>query len=70
MKKADFQNRIREIRVSKKLTLAEISEMIGVSIAYLSDIERGNRHGSGTTRQRIADALGVPVSELCDKEGA
>ena len=59
-----FSNRIREIRKAKNLTLADISGSIGISIAYLSDIERGNRHGSNGTLKRIADALGVSVDEL------
>jgi len=59
-----YENRIREIRKAKNLTLAEISGSIGISIAYLSDIERGNRHGSEGTLQRIADALGVSVADL------
>lgn len=57
-------NRIREIRKAKNLTLAEISGSIGISIAYLSDIERGNRRGSDGTLKRIADALGVSVMDL------
>lgn len=59
-----FVNRIREIRKAQHMTLAEVSGRIGVSIAYLSDIERGNRHGSEITRKRIADVLGVSVSDL------
>lgn len=57
-------NRIREIRKAKNLTLADISGSIGISIAYLSDIERGNRRGSDGTLKRIATALGVSVSDL------
>jgi transcriptional regulator with XRE-family HTH domain len=59
-----FTNRIREIRKAKKLTLADVSERTGVSIAYLSDIERGNRNGSEATRQRIAGVLNVSVDDL------
>ena len=59
-----FYNRIREIRKSKNKTLAEISSEIGISVAYLSDIERGNRHGSDRTLKMIADALGVSVADL------
>jgi len=59
-----FCNRIREIRKAKNMTLVEISSSIGISVAYLSDIERGNRHGSNGTLQRIADALGVSVTDL------
>ena len=59
-----MKNRIREIRKAKNLTLADISSSVGISIAYLCDIERGNRHGSEGTLKRIADALGVSVAEL------
>lgn len=59
-----FHNRIREIRKAKNMTLADISVAVGISIPYLSDIERGNRHGSDGTLQRIADALGVAVADL------
>lgn len=62
-------NRIREIRKSRNRTLADISGRVGISIAYLSDIEKGNRHGSDGTIQRIADALGVSVEELKQEAG-
>jgi transcriptional regulator with XRE-family HTH domain len=64
MKDHMLHNRIREIRKAKNLTLADISGSVGISIAYLSDIERGNRHGTAGTIQRIADALGVSVADL------
>lgn len=59
---------IRALRKAKGMTLASLSEKVGVSIAYLSDIEKGNRHGSPGTISRIADALGVAVSDLAEKE--
>ena len=59
-----FHNRIREIRKAKNMTLTTVASFAGISIAFLSDIERGNRHGSSETRKRIADALGVNVSDL------
>lgn len=64
MKDYLFHNRIREIRKARNMTLADISGSVGISIAYLSDIERGNRHGTAGTLQRIADALGVSVDDL------
>ena len=63
-----FQNKIRGIRKAKHKTLADISGSAGISIAYLSDIECGNRHGSPKTISKIADALGVSVEDLSEKE--
>ena len=64
MEKLTFCNRIREIRKDRDLTLAELSHNAGISIPYLSDIERGNRHGSKRALERIAEALGVTVADL------
>ena len=63
------KNRIREIRKERKMTLSDLSGKVGVSIAYLSYIERGNRPG-GETLNRIAEALGVQVSEIMAKEAS
>ena len=64
MEKLTPVNRIREIRKAKNMTLADISFSSGFSIAYLSEIERGSRHGTEGTFKRIADALGVSVADL------
>lgn len=55
---------MRRIRQEQGMTLATISRKVGVSIAYLSDIEKGNRRGSPAVIGRIADSLGVSVAEL------
>ena len=57
-------NRIREIRKERGMTLSDLSGKVFVSIAYLSDIERGNRPGGKETLLRIADALEVNVDDL------
>ena len=49
-----FENRIREIRKQKKMSLRQIAEQVEISVPYLSDIERGNRRGSSATIGRIA----------------
>ena len=59
-------NRIRQIRNSKNKTMKSIADEIGISIAYLSDIEKGNRNGSKDTIRKIADALDVEIDELTD----
>ena len=64
-----FENRIREIRKQKKMTLKQIAEQVEISIPYLSDIENGNRRGSSATIGRIAEALGVNPGDLLKKAG-
>ena len=57
-------NHIRQLRKERKMTLSVLSQMAGISVAYLSDIERGNRPGGRITLIKIADALGVKVEDL------
>lgn len=60
----DSPNRIRELRRQRNMTLSMLAGRIDISIAYLSDIEKGHRNGSSATKARIADALGVPEADL------
>ena len=62
----DSPNRIRELRRQRNMTLSMLAGRIDISIAYLSDIEKGHRHGSPVTLARIAEALGVPEAALYD----
>jgi transcriptional regulator with XRE-family HTH domain len=64
-----FKNRVRELRKKKGMTLLELAGKAEISGAYLSDIERGNRHGSPATIDKIAAALGVSKEELFKKAG-
>ncbi len=55
---------IRELRKSKNLTLAQLAEMVGVSIPHISEIERGKKNLNNHLMERIADALQVEPSAL------
>lgn len=57
-------NRVRLLRTERDLTLKQIAEKVGCSIAFLSDLEKGNRGARPETWARIAEALGVKVEEL------
>ena len=57
-------NKIRLIRQDLELTLREVSQKVGCSISFLSDLERGNRTAKRSTLRRIATALGVTVEDL------
>jgi excisionase family DNA binding protein len=56
--------RLRALRETAGLTQTALAEQIGVSRSLLSSIERGERGVSMTVFSRIADALGLPMSEL------
>ena len=64
LKGGEKMNKIREIRKRHGMTLQELATKVGVSVPYLSDIERGNRKGSKKTISLIADALEVQADEL------
>lgn len=52
---------IRNLRKVRGLGLQELSNRIGKSIGYLSEIERGLSHPSISTLQSISQALGVQI---------
>ena len=59
-----LRNRLRLWRVGVGLTLDEVADLTGISKAYLSRLERGQRQAPPLTRVKIARRLGVPVSTL------
>ena len=62
-----MEYRIKELLKNRGLTLAELSEQIGMKSANLSVAlsEKGNP--TITTLEKIAIALNVPISELFDQ---
>lgn len=57
----DIHKKIRDLRLEKKLTLKELSEETGLSLSFLSQIERGASSLSITSLKKIADALQVAM---------
>lgn len=57
-------NRIREIRISKKMTQTKVAEIAGIEASNLSHIERAATKVSLPTLINIANALGVSLDEL------
>jgi len=60
--------KIRRWRQREGLTLAEMSDLTGVSVAMFSLVERGQRTLSPMTRVKVARRLGVPLRDLFDIE--
>ena len=56
--------RIRTLRKTAKLTLAELSKRSDVALATLSRIETGRMTGTLESHLAIARALGVPLPDL------
>jgi transcriptional regulator with XRE-family HTH domain len=57
----EISRKIRELRIAKKMTLKELSDRTGLSIGFLSQVERGNSSLAITSLQKIAEAFGVPI---------
>lgn len=59
--------KIRHLRSSRsgdRVTQEELAAKAGISVSYLSMLERGERAPHLDTLARLAEALGVPLSEL------
>jgi hypothetical protein len=54
---------LRSLRTKDKKTLREVSERAGVSLGYLSEVERGQKEASSELLGSIAAALGMRLSD-------
>jgi len=61
-------SKIRRWRQQEGLTLSEVADLTGLSVAMLSLLERGQRQLLPRTKVQMARRLGVPVHELFDIE--
>jgi len=55
---------IRQHRAARHLSVRDLAKRVGLSPAFVSDIELGRRHPSKTALAKIAHALGVSADEL------
>src|SRR3984957_1158420 len=55
---------IRTFRLRRNLTLAQLSELSGVSVGHLSRLENGTRTPTVRLLLQLARALGVSIGEL------
>ncbi|WP_051247047.1 helix-turn-helix domain-containing protein [Nocardioides halotolerans] len=58
--------RVRALRADSDLHLADLAEGAGISLAYLSDIERGRKLPSLLVLDTLATTLRMTVVELLD----
>jgi transcriptional regulator with XRE-family HTH domain len=60
----DFGHRLRTIRLERKLSQERFAEFVGISVDFLSLIERGVNAPSFETIEQMARRLRVPVKAL------
>jgi len=58
----EIAKKFRELRNAQNLTLKELSEKTGLSISFLSQVERGTSSLAITSLKRISDAFNVPIT--------
>lgn len=59
--------KIRRIRNAEHLTLANFAEKSGLSVSFLSQVERGLNDPSINSLRKIATALGCPLSTFFEE---
>lgn len=62
----EMGNRIRQIRKAAKLTQERLAEKSGLSVEYISRMERGLAQPSFKTIDLMADALNVTAKDFWD----
>ena len=62
--KAQFGLRVRQIRDELDKTQEEFAELLGISVDFLSLIERGRNAPSFKKLERMSRGLGKPVAYL------
>ena len=64
----DFSLRLKQLRLDKHMTQAQVAERIGVTASMVSSYERDIRLPSFEVMVRIADLFGVTVDYLLCRE--
>lgn len=59
-----LQDRLKELRMDRDWTLKGVAELTGLSVSYLSDIERGRTTPTLNTLETIAQALEVSIIDM------
>lgn len=59
-----FGQRVKALRLKKKLSQAALAEKSGFDRNYIGMIERGERNPSLKNLKKYADVLGLSLSEL------
>lgn len=64
----EIYSKIRELRKEKNITLKELSESTGLSLSFLSQVERGICDITLMSLGKIANTLDIDLKELFDND--
>jgi len=59
-----FAENVHRLRMKNKLSQKELAKRVGISVSYVSMLERGHRSPPLETVEKLAKALGVPPTRL------
>ncbi len=62
-----FAGNVRRLRSKKWLSQKALADTVGISVSYVSMLERGQRSPPLETIEKMAKALGVPPANLLGK---
>jgi transcriptional regulator with XRE-family HTH domain len=61
---ARFATNVRRLRAKKSLSQKALADKVGISVSYVSMLERGQRSPPLETIEKMAKALSVPPATL------
>ena len=56
--------RLKTLRKTRNISVYQLSKLSGVSETHIRDLERGDRNPSFDTLSRLAEPLGISLSEF------
>ena len=59
-----FAGNVRRLRAKKGLSQKALADKVGISVSYVSMLERGQRSPPLETIEKVAKALSVPAASL------
>lgn len=63
-KQTKFGTNLKRIRIERKLTLKQMADLVGYTLAYIYNLENGIRTPSKAKAEEFAKKIGVDVNEL------
>jgi len=62
--------KIRHRRIELNMTQRQVANLAGISVSFLSDIERGRSNPSLENTLKLGKALNLPIGEVMDPNDA